>query len=107
MKENKINIIADDELFAFLSEKTKKQNKKSRCEALCDLFERQKLSSLIEGEKFLKGSIQEFATAWNWDRGTVIRFLEGLQNLNIIVIETAGNRKAFALQQLKVNSQQQ
>ena len=45
----------------------------------------------------MKGNVLEFSKAWGWDRETVNRFLERLQDLDIVTISMAGNRKAIKL----------
>jgi predicted transcriptional regulator len=45
----------------------------------------------------MKGSVLEFSKAWGWDRDTVSRFLEKLQELGIVTMTLAGNRKAIKL----------
>jgi hypothetical protein len=72
----------------------KKQPKYSRLEAFRDLMERQRIALLTGDGKFMKGSVLEFSKAWGWDRDTVSRFLEKLQELGIVTMTLAGNRKA-------------
>ena len=45
----------------------------------------------------LNGTIQDMAKAWGWDRETVARFLDNLEQLGVLTVQTTGNRKTFML----------
>ncbi|MBQ9362411.1 MAG: hypothetical protein IJT97_03210 [Bacteroidaceae bacterium] len=75
----------------------KKSNKLSRTEAFFDLIDRQRVTLLKNEGEYLKGSILEFAKAWGWDRDTVARFLDNLEQLGMLTIDMVGNRKFFKL----------
>ena len=75
----------------------KKSNKLSRTEAFFDLIDRQRVTLLKNEGEYLKGSILEFAKAWGWDRDTVARFLDNLEQLGMLTIDMLGNRKFFKL----------
>ena len=88
VRNSQVRIVTDIALWNLLLQGVKKQPKYSRLEAFRDLMERQ---------KFMKGSVLEFSKAWGWDRDTVSRFLEKLQELGIVTMTLAGNRRAIKL----------
>ena len=75
----------------------KKSNKLSRTEAFFDLIDRQRVTLLKNEGEYLKGSILEFAKAWGWDRDTVARFLDNLEQLGMLTIDMVGNQKVIRL----------
>lgn len=93
--KNQMKIIVDFSLLKLLSANTKKTGKFTRVQALCDLIERQYLTALQEEGEYLKGSILEFAKNWRWDRETVNRFLNELEQQGIVSSQMTQNRKTF------------
>ena len=97
VRNSQVRIVTDIALWNLLLQGVKKQPKYSRLEAFRDLMERQRIALLTGDGKFMKGSVLEFSKAWGWDRDTVSRFLEKLQELGIVTMTLAGNRKAIKL----------
>ena len=97
VRNSQVRIVTDIALWNLLLQGVKKQPKYSRLEAFRDLMERQRIALLTCDGKFMKGSVLEFSKAWGWDRDTVSRFLEKLQELGIVTMTLAGNRKAIKL----------
>jgi len=93
--KNQMKIIVDFSLLKLLSANTKKTGKFTRVQALCNLIERQYLTALQEEGEYLKGSILEFAKNWGWDRDTVNRFLNELEQQGIVSALVTQNRKTF------------
>ena len=92
---NQMKIIVDFSLLKMLSANKKKLGKFTRVQALCDLIERQYITSLQEDGEYLKGSVLDFARTWGWDRDTVARFLNELELLGIVSSLMNHNRKNF------------
>lgn len=90
-------IQTDIPLWNFLVQGMKKAHKVSRVQAFCDLIDRQRIALLKGENETLTGTIQDMAKAWGWDRETVARFLDNLEQLGVITVETTGNRKSFML----------
>jgi hypothetical protein len=100
MKEENVNemkIQTDIRLWNLLLQGSKKSHKLSKAEAFYDLLNRQRIALLTRGDEYLDGSVLEFSKAWGWDRETVGKFLEKLQDLNILTLRMVGNRKAVRL----------
>lgn len=96
-KTERMKIQTDIPLWNLLLQGTKKSHKFTKAEAFYDLIDRQRIALLTDEEEYLKGSILEFSKSWGWDRETVAKFLENLQQLGAITIHMAGNRKAVHL----------
>ncbi len=91
-------LMTDMTLWNFLVQGMKKSHKVSRVQAFADLLDRQRIALLEkQDDDNLKGSIQDMAKTWGWDRETVARFLDNLEQLGVLTITTTGNRKAFRL----------
>lgn len=90
-------IQTDIALWKLLLQGVKKTHKLSRVEAFFDLIDRQCVSMLKGGDTHLSGSIIEIAKAWGWDRETVGRFLDNLEQLGAVTIDMDGNRKTFRM----------
>lgn len=84
-------------LWDFLVQGIKKAHKVSRVQAFHDLIDRQRIALLKGEDENLTGTIQDMAKAWGWDRDTVARFLDNLEQLGVLTVETTGNRKSFML----------
>lgn len=92
-----IIIQTDIPLWDFLVQGIKKAHKVSRVQAFHDLIDRQRIALLKGEDENLTGTIQDMAKAWGWDRDTVARFLDNLEQLGVLTVETTGNRKSFML----------
>jgi len=90
-----LKIIVDFTLLNMLAKSTKKQRRLSRIQALCDLIERQFITVLQQDGEYLKGSVLDFARTWGWDRDTVNRFLNELEQQGIVSALVTQNRKTF------------
>ena len=95
--KTQIRIETDIRFWNLLLQGMKKSEKLTKVEAFNDLIERQRIALLTSDDEYMKGNVLEFSKAWGWDRETVNRFLEHLQELNIVTISMAGNRKAIKL----------
>jgi len=93
--KNQMKIIVDFSLLKMLSANKKKSGKFTRVQALCDLIERQYITALQEDGEYLKGSVFEFSKNWGWDRDTVNRFLNELEQLGVVSTLATHNRKTF------------
>ena len=93
--KKQMKIIVDFSLLKMLSANKKKLGKFTRVQALCDLIERQYITALQEDGEYLKGSVFEFSKNWGWDRDTVARFLNELEQLGIVSALMTQNRKTF------------
>jgi len=103
IRNNQLRIVTDIALWNLLLQGVKKHPKYSRLEAFCDLMERQRIALLTGDGMFMKGSVLEFSKAWGWDRETVSRFLEKLEEFGIVTMTLAGNRKAIKLNYITDN----
>ncbi len=92
-----VKILTDIALWKLLTEDIKKTHKLSRVQAFYDLIDRQRIATIVGGHTNLEKSFTALAKAWGWDRYTVTRFLDSLQQLGILTIITDGNRKTFRL----------
>lgn len=92
-----MQILTDIPLWNFLVQGMKKAHKVSRVQAFCDLIDRQRIALLKGENENLNGTIQDMAKAWGWDRETVARFLDNLEQLGVLTVQTTGNRKTFML----------
>ena len=95
--KTQIRIETDIRFWNLLLQGMKKSERLTKVEAFNDLLERQRIALLTSDDEFMKGNVLEFSKAWGWDRETVNRFLERLQELDIVTISMAGNRKAIKL----------
>ena len=93
----KVKIQTDIPLWKLLLQGIKKTHKLTRVEAFYDLIDRQCVSLLKGEDTHLSGNINEISKAWGWDRETVGRFLDNLEQLGILTIDLDGNRKAFRM----------
>ena len=93
----KVRIQTDISLWKMLLQGIKKTHKLSRVEAFYDLIDRQCVSMLKGEDSHLSGSILEIAKAWGWDRETVGRFLDNLEQLGVVTIDMEGNRKTVRM----------
>ena len=90
-------IQTDIPLWNFLVQGIKKTHRVSRVQAFADLIDRQRIALLKGEDEKLTGTIQDMARTWGWDRDTVVRFLDSLEQLGVITIDTTGYRKTFML----------
>ena len=95
--KTQLKIVTDTRLWNLLLQGMKKSEKLTKVEAFNDLIERQRIALLTSDDEYMKGNVLEFSKAWGWDRETVNRFLEKLQEFGIVTISMAGNRKAIKL----------
>ena len=95
--KTQLRIETDIRFWNLLLQGMKKSEKLTKVEAFNDLIERQRIALLTSDDEYMKGNVLEFSKAWGWDRETVNRFLERLQELDIVTISMAGNRKAIKL----------
>lgn len=93
-----VKILTDIALWKLLTEDIKKTHKLSRVQAFFNLIDIQCIATLKGGDAHIAGSIMQFAKAWGWDRKTVGRFLDNLQQLGVLTIITDGKRKTLRLQ---------
>ncbi len=70
----------------------------TRAEAFYDLLRRQRLM-VVDGSSndFIDASLQDLSIAWRWDRGTVQRFIDGLQEKGAVItsLDRARNNKTL------------
>ncbi len=91
-------IMTDIPLWNFLVQERKKTAKYTRVQAFGNLIDRQRIALLENnGDKNLRGTVQDMAATWGWDRETVTRFLKTLSQLGVLTIITEKNRKAYRL----------
>ena len=95
--KTQLRIETDIRFWNLLLQGMKKSEKLTKVEAFNDLIERQRIALLTSDDEYMKGNVLEFSKAWGWDRETVNRFLERLQELDIVTISMTGNRKAIKL----------
>lgn len=95
-----LKILVDIPLLNLLCRNQGKTGKLSRVQALRDLLERQDISLLKNDDEYLKGNIQEFSNQWGWDRDTVARFLNELEEVGTILSDNTGVRRRFKLNYL-------
>lgn len=95
--KTQLKIVTDTRLWNLLLQGMKKSEKLTKVEAFNDLIGRQRIALLTSDDEYMKGNVLEFSKAWGWDRETVNRFLERLQELDIVTISMAGNRKTIKL----------
>ena len=101
-KEHKKNnahlkIPTDIPLWNFLVQDIKKSNKASRVQAFYDLIERQQIALLKGESESLTATIQDLANKWEWNRETVTRFLDNLEQLNALTVSSTGTRRTIRL----------
>ena len=90
-------IPTDIHLWNFLVKGMQKTCRVSRVQAFCDLVERQQVA-LLKGEgESLSATMQDLANKWGWNRETVTRFIDNLEQLGALTVHTTGNRKAVKL----------
>lgn len=92
-----LTIQTDIALWQLLLQGMKKSNKLSRAEAFFDLIDRHCIAMLKGENDHISGTIHNMAKAWGWDRDTVARFLDNLQQLGVVTINSDGNRKTVRL----------
>lgn len=92
-----LTIQTDIAFWRLLLQGVGKSHKFTRTEAFYDLIDRHCIA-LLKGEgDHVSGSINSMAKTWGWDRETVARFIDNLQQLGMVTIETEGNRKVIRL----------
>lgn len=90
-------IPTDIHLWNFLVKGVQKTCRVSRVQAFCDLVERQQVA-LLKGEgESLSATMQDLANKWGWNRETVTRFIDNLEQLGALNVDTTGNRKTVTL----------
>ncbi len=92
-----LTIQTDIALWRLLLQGMKKSHKLSRVEAFYDLIDRHCIAMLKGEDDHISGTIHNMAKAWGWDRETVAKFLDNLQQLGMVTIDTDGNRKTVRL----------
>lgn len=98
-----MKLVTDIRLWQLLLQGMKKQHKMTRVEALYDLIDRQHIALLTGTDEYMRGSVLEFSKAWGWDRETVMRFLDSLEQLGIVTLHMVGNRKTVKLNYITMN----
>lgn len=96
-KDIQMNIVTDIRLWNLLLQGHKKSHGHTRVEAFYDLIDRQRIALLTSEDDCLKGSVMEFSKVWGWDRETVVRFLDNLEQIGVLTVRMAGNRKVVRL----------
>ncbi len=92
-----LTIHTDMALWRLLLQGNKKSHKFTRVEAFYDLIDRHCIA-LLKGESdYISGTIHNIAKAWGWNRETVAKFLDNLQQLGMVIVDTQGNRKAIKI----------
>ena len=90
-------IPTDVPLWDYLVKGTPKANKLSRVQAFYDLIERQQVA-LLKGEgESLSAKMQDLANKWGWNRETVTRFIDNLEQLNALTVSSTGTRRTIRL----------
>lgn len=92
-----LTIQTDITLWLMLLQGIKKSHKLSRVEAFYDLIDRHCIAMLKGEDDHINGTIHNMAKSWGWDRETVAKFLDNLQQLGMVTIDTNGNRKTIRL----------
>ena len=90
-----LKIQTDIALWQLLLQGMKKSHKLSRVEAFYDLIDRHFIAMLKGESDYLSGTIHNMAKTW--DRETVAKFLDSLQQLGVVTLSTDGNRKTVRL----------
>lgn len=100
-QRNNINatliIPTDIHLWNFLVKGVQKTCRVSRVQAFCDLIEKQQVALLKRECNSLSATMQDLANKWGWNRETVTRFIDHLEQLGAITVHTMGNRKTVTL----------
>ena len=65
--------------------------------AFYDLIERQQIALLKGESESLTATIQDLANKWEWNRETVTRFLDNLEQLNALTVSSTGTRRTIRL----------
>lgn len=90
-------IQTDIAFWRLLLQSAGKSHKFTRTEAFYDLIDRHCIA-LLKGEgDHIGGTINSLAKTWGWDRETVARFIDNLQQLGTVTVDTDGNRKVIRL----------
>lgn len=93
----KMKIVTDIRLWDYLlSGQQRSARRLSRMEAFFDLIRRQ-YSRLSEGEYFLAENVSRLARLWRWNRDTATFFLNDLEQLGVLTVDTVGNQKFVKL----------
>ena len=92
-----LTIQTDIALWRLLLQGMKKSHKLSRVEAFYDLIDRHCIAMLKGEDDHINGTIHNMAKSWGWDRETVAKFLDNLQQLGAVTLDTDGSRKTVRL----------
>ena len=92
-----LTIQTDIALWQLLLQGIKKSHKLSRVEAFYDLIDRHCIAMLKGEDGHISGTIHNMAKSWGWDRETIAKFLDNLQQLGTVTVDTNGNRKTVRL----------
>ena len=71
--------------------------KLSRVDAFRDILERQHTALLSGRDDAICASISELSKAWHWNRDTTSVYIDTLQQLGVVTVDTDGNRKSVKL----------
>lgn len=93
--------MTDMRLWDFLSNEPQKKHRHSRTQALCDLINKQIYAILKNDNDYIAASITDFAKAWGWDRMTVTKFFEKLEEINVLTTKTTANRRIVRMNLLR------
>ena len=92
-----MKIPTDIPLWNFLVQDIRKSHKASRVQAFYDLIERQHVALLKGDGNSLSATMQDLANKWGWNRETVTRFIDNLEQLGALTVDTTRNRKTVTL----------
>lgn len=92
-----LTVQTDIALWRLLLHGSRRSHKFTRVEAFYDLIERHCIA-LLKGESdYIGGTIHNMAETWGWNRETVARFLDNLQQLGMVSVDTEGHRKMIKI----------
>lgn len=92
-----ITIITDMALWKLLLHGMKKSHKLSRVEAFYDLIDRHCIALLKGEDEHISGTTHSLAKVWGWDRETVAKFLDSLEQLGTVTIDMVNKRKTIRM----------
>lgn len=93
-----LKIVTDYPFWEYLAQGQKKGHKQTRVEAFYDLIGRQVMALMQNDDDYVEGNLTELAKTWGWNRETVSKFLDTLEQMGMLQIYTSMNRKFLKLQ---------
>lgn len=96
-----VRIQTDIALWKLLLQGSKKSHKMSRVEAFYDLIDRHCIAVLKGEDGHINGTVHNMAKTWGWDRETVAKFLDNLEQLGAVTIDMDGHRKTIRVNCVK------